>query len=88
MKDTTVTFTDDEVKMVLKALSRLPFGDVYALIEKIIRAGHEQAGKGMSLGKPLAPDFVARSLSVKPKKAASKKNIRKSPAKKSAGKKK
>lgn len=88
MKNTTITLTDDEVKLVLKALSRLPFGEVYTLIEKIVRAGYDQADKDRSLGKSLAPDFLARSLSAKPKKAASKKAIRKSPAKKSAGRKK
>jgi hypothetical protein len=42
MKNITITFTEAETGVVLKALSRQPFSDVYAIIEKIVKAGHEQ----------------------------------------------
>ncbi len=44
MKPTTITInlTDEEVDLAIKALSRLPFGDVYAIIEKLVVQREEQ----------------------------------------------
>lgn len=88
MKNITLTFTHAEVQLILKALARLPFGEVYGLIEKIVRGEQAQADHDMNLGKPLAADLLARSLSARSKKTATKKATKKSLTKKAAAKKK